>query len=138
LPIINKMYFGEVEEKTALEELTRYIKEHGTKKQIEKFFTYAPIQISIFGRRWFDKVNGNTYFSAIGMINGIEVVNINYEYGYGNQYEDRVVDELEKLGYFPGRVCYDNGCNESMWQYLRRCNFVYNSTVCDVTRKKDL
>lgn len=94
--------------------------------------------ITIIGRRWFDRVNGNTYFSAVGIINGIEVVQIPFEYGYGNQYEDRVYQELEKLGYCADVEHYNNGGREAFWRYCDRKRIIKYVTHSDVNRKKDL
>jgi hypothetical protein len=94
--------------------------------------------ITIIGRRWFDKVNGNTYFSAIALINGIQVAEIPYEYGYGNQYEDSMFNKLVGLGYCADREKYSNGSNERFWVYCDRKGITKYVTHSDVSRKKDL
>ena len=94
--------------------------------------------IVIIGRRWFDRVNGNTYFSANGLINGVEVISISYEYGYGEQYADRIYQELEKAGYLPDVIHHNNGSNEPLWQYCKRKGITKYTSVSDVSRKKDL
>lgn len=94
--------------------------------------------ITIIGRRWFDKANGNTYFSAVGLINGIQVVEIPYEYGYGNHYEDRIFTELEKAGYCPDVAHYSNGGSERLWNYCERKGITKYVTHSDVNRKRDL
>ena len=40
----------------------------------------------INGRRWFEKVNGNTYHSVNVWINGQHIGGVGFEYGYGDQY----------------------------------------------------
>lgn len=101
--------------------------------------------ITIIGRRWFDKINGNTYFSAVGLINGIEVVNIPFEYGYGDHYADQIdhyadqiFAKMEKAGYCPDVEHYNNSGSERLWQYCERKGLVKYVSVSDVTRKKDL
>ena len=94
--------------------------------------------ITIIGRRWFDRVNGNTYFSAVGLVNGVEVVNIPFAYGYGDHYQDKVFTELEKAGYCPDVEHYNNGSSERLWQYCNRKGITKYCTHSDVTRKKDL
>lgn len=94
--------------------------------------------ITIIARRWFDRINGNTYFSAVGVINGTQVVNIEFEYGYGNHYEDRIYQELEKAGYCPDVEHYINGGREAFWQYCNRKGITRYVTHSDVNRKKDL
>lgn len=94
--------------------------------------------ITVIGRRWFDRINGNTYFSAVGIVNGKEVVSIPFEYGYGDHYEDRIFQELEKAGYLPDVKHHNNGSSERLWNYCERNNITKYSTVSDVKRKKDL
>jgi hypothetical protein len=94
--------------------------------------------ITIIGRRWFDKINGNTYFSAVGLINNIEVTSIPFEYGYGDHYQDRVFTEMEKAGYCPDVEHYNNGASERLWQYANRKGIIKYCHVSDVSRKKDL
>lgn len=102
----------------------------------------APVKpgdnITIIGKRWFDRINGNTYFSAVGVINGVEVVNIPYEYGYDNHFIERIFDELQKLGYCPDREEYSNGSKEVFWRYCQDRNITKYTSVSDVGRKKDL
>ena len=42
--------------------------------------------IRIEGRKWFDKVNGNTYHSARVYVDGELVAAAPFQYGYGDQY----------------------------------------------------
>jgi hypothetical protein len=89
--------------------------------------------ITIVGKRWFQKTYGNTYFSAVGIVDGDVVAEIEFEYGYGDMYVQRIVEELAKKGYFPGieehqpayRYCLDN-------------KIKLTTLVSDVSRRKDL
>ena len=56
-------------------------------------------QITIIGRRWFDKVNGNTYFSSKIYVNNELVHTIGMTYGYGDQYEQNSLLWLKENGY---------------------------------------
>lgn len=95
--------------------------------------------ITILGRRWFDRINGNTYFSSVGLINGNEVAEIPFEYGYGNQYVDSMFNLLFKLGYCPDRETYNNNRGtEAFWKYCDRKGITKYVTHSDVNRKKDL
>ncbi len=94
--------------------------------------------ITIVGRRWFDRINGNTYFSAVALINGKQVAEIPFEYGYGNQYEHSMFNLLFKLGYCADRESYSNGSNEAFWNYCSRKGITKYVTHSDVNRKKDL
>jgi len=112
------------------------------KQAIEQQTEVTPIKsgdnITIIGRRWFDRINGNTYFSAVGLINGKEVVNIPFSYGYGEQYIYEVYKEMQQAGYMPDVEQYKNGGCKSLWQYAEDKGFTYYNTVSDVKRKKDL
>lgn len=55
--------------------------------------------ITIIGRRWFDKINGNTYFSSRIYVNNEEVHTIGMTYGYGDQYEYESLNWLKETGY---------------------------------------
>jgi hypothetical protein len=43
--------------------------------------------ILIEGRRWFDRINGNTYHSATVYVNNEIIGREPFEYGYGDQYK---------------------------------------------------
>lgn len=58
--------------------------------------------IFIEGRLWFDKVNGNTYFSNRIWINGKVIFEMPMEYGYDLQHLHRAIEHLQQRGYFEG------------------------------------
>jgi len=95
--------------------------------------------VTVIGRRWFDRVNGNTYCGATVLVNGVAVASFGPRYGYGSQYEQEAAAVLQELGYMPGREQYPNGGAEPAWRYFReRMGAAYYSTVTDVARKGDL
>lgn len=59
--------------------------------------------IDIQAKEWFDKVNGNSYFSAKVTVNyGMEnekSFTLPFQYGYGSQYEQESFSELKKQGF---------------------------------------
>lgn len=61
--------------------------------------------IDVLGKKWFDKVNGNTYFSARIIIDfqmeGEKIYYIPYEYGYGDQYLYTAFDYLASIPLLP-------------------------------------
>jgi len=63
----------------------------------------APITRSLFieGREWFDKVNGNSYFSARIWVDGGQVAILPFQYGYEDQYLYEAQNKLIELGYLP-------------------------------------
>lgn len=52
------------------------------------------------GRKWWDKINGNTYNSAKILVlkdnERIDCLNIDYEYGYGNDYLNRSINKIKE------------------------------------------
>lgn len=61
--------------------------------------------LDIKAKEWFDKVNGNSYFSAQVTINfGLgdqKIINIPFQYGYGNMYLQLTRDQLQIEDYLP-------------------------------------
>lgn len=61
--------------------------------------------IDIQAKEWFDKVNGNSYFSAVATIDfGKETekqINIPFQYGYGDHYIYQTFHELQTGGFLP-------------------------------------
>lgn len=55
--------------------------------------------IFIEGRLWFDKINGNTYFSNRVWVNGKIAFVMPFEYGYELQFLHRALNELKERGY---------------------------------------
>jgi hypothetical protein len=54
--------------------------------------------IFISTKRWFDKVNGNSYFAARVYVDGVEVARLPFQYGYERADEYAAVVELTALG----------------------------------------
>lgn len=90
-------------------------------------------KLELYGRKWFDRVNGNTCFSAIALHNGKEIARIDFDYGYGDQWlyeitKNLIVDQLQR-----GDLHY--------WQYIEQLenNGIAVFKACEnVTRKRDL
>jgi len=88
--------------------------------------------IQVIGRRWFERTNGNTYHSAVLLVNGEHIGKESFTYGYGDQYIQT------------GRAILLNAFNVAgldtqtpLWS-LRELGHKFNSSVSDVARKKDL
>lgn len=76
--------------------------------------------IDVDAKEWFDKINGNSYFSAVVTVNykmkGEKFFEIPFSYGYGNAYLDAAYSILKENGILSGsdtaslwRVCDENG-----------------------------
>jgi hypothetical protein len=51
--------------------------------------------LEIHAKEWFDKVNGNSYFSAVVTLDDDQIVELPFQYGYGDHYIDMAFKELE-------------------------------------------
>lgn len=96
--------------------------------------------LTIIGRRWFDKVNGNTYHSVEVWQDGKQLARAPFTYGYGQQYQQTALDLCVKLGLYPDTPAPHGS-------YLAYRQFVFSREsggdgnlfiVSDVRRKKDL
>jgi hypothetical protein len=87
--------------------------------------------ITILGRRWFDKTYGNTYHSVRAIVDGEEVVSVPFHYGYGDQYQQTAYNELVKVGALQEGIA-------SLSLYCREHDIALYTDVVDVVKKKDL
>ena len=49
----------------------------------------------VFGLKWWDKINGNTYNSSVIITPNGERINTEYDYGYGSSYYFKSVDAIK-------------------------------------------
>lgn len=77
----------------------------------------------IEGREWFDKVNGNSYFSARIWVDGGQVAILTFQYGYGDQYLYEAQKKLLELGYLP-----QENKNQGLWSIASELGFDFYSS----------
>lgn len=94
----------------------------------------AKVERSLFieGREWFDKVNGNSYFSARIWVDGGQVAILPFQYGYGDQFIYEAQKKLLELGYLP-----QEGKNAGLWTIARENGFDYYSAKTS-TKKSEM
>lgn len=67
--------------------------------------TNAISTVDIQAKEWFDKVNGNSYFSAQVTINfGMDserTIYVPFQYGYGSAYQTKSIEQLQKDSILP-------------------------------------
>lgn len=97
-----------------------------------------PQVVMVVGRRWFDRVNGNTYFSASMWVDGVAAEGIDYDYGYGEHYLDMALNKLEEAGLIPPRERHSHGGREAPWRWAERTGIRLVNDVSDVRCKRDL
>jgi hypothetical protein len=81
--------------------------------------------ISVIAKEWFDKVNGNSYFSARIQVNN-ETIYLPFQYGYDWHYIQQAGEVLRGANYILGdnydirRYCRDENINAS-FQKIENC-----------------
>jgi lipoprotein NlpI len=95
--------------------------------------------IDIQSKEWFDKVNGNSYFSANVTINyGLENqqnIFLPFQYGYGTHYEYVAVHELSKLKLIKKD---DNNPFFSLWKYCQDNKIILRKSKRENCLKREL
>lgn len=95
---------------------------------------------TIVGKRWFDRLAGNTYHSVEVYQEEKLLVRVPFAYGYGDGYKQTAFKELVRLGHYS-----DERTASGHYHDFRRFAFSKESDgdgnlflVSDVARKKDL
>ena len=102
--------------------------------ELVKSSMFKKISRSLFveGREWFDKVNGNSYFSARLWVDGGQVAILPFQYGYGDQFLYEAQKKLLELGYLP-----QEEKNASLWSIAENLGFDFYSSKSE-TNKRDM
>ena len=90
-------------------------------------------------REWFDRVNGNSYFSGVVTINygtkSAVVINLPFQYGYGSHYQDMafkaIIDNINKKS-------LKNIYSMSYWRYYNDNNIIYRHSMQTGCKKREL
>ncbi len=93
--------------------------------------------IDIKAREWFDKVNGNSYFSARIYINDQEVGILPFQYGYDDHYIDMATAYLHENGFIDSPR-HSNGSRGSLWRYCKDNNIRLTTTKQERCLKREL
>ena len=93
--------------------------------------------IDVQAKEWFDKVNGNPYFSEVITINygmaNEKTIDVPMQFGYGDHYRDIAFRILEKQGYVKPE-------NDRIphWQYYRDNKIIVRHSKHDNCLKREL
>ena len=92
--------------------------------------------VDVQAKEWFDKVNGNSYFSAEVTINygkkNEQSFYIPMQYGYGDYYRTAAFEKIkEQLGCFK-RV------NDSYWRAYEKYNIIARHSIKENCLKREL
>ena len=97
--------------------------------------------IDIQAKEWFDRINGNSYFSAQVTINfgmkTAKVIYLPFQYGYGSHYQDMSMKALIEKGFVKDAEISKNG-NEAIWLYCQRKNIILRYNKQDNCLKRDV
>lgn len=86
--------------------------------------------LNIEAREWFDKQNGNSYFSARIWIDGEIVHVLPFQYGYGDHFVSMAERWLIDNGYLTGLD------NEHLSTYARDHGFDYYTSKTDALKRE--
>ena len=93
--------------------------------------------LDITAKEWFDKVNGNSYFSARVTVNfgmkGERTIVLPWQYGYGDHYRDMAFKALQNAGIIP-----KTDERQSYWQYYQDNNIIASYSKHEGCLKRDM
>lgn len=87
--------------------------------------------LTVIGRRWFQRTYGNTYHSVRVIADGQEVGRVPFAYGYGDAWEQTARQMLTEKGLMPAS-------SDPLRLQCERMGVELHRTVADVARKGDL
>ena len=94
--------------------------------------------IHILAKEWFDRANGNSYFSVRIEVNGIEAGIIPMQYGYGNSYLDAANDFLSKNGTIDNPEKGHNMMREPLWRIAEKMGLALYTHKIERCLKREL
>ena len=94
-------------------------------------------KIHVEGRRWFDRVNGNTYHGAKVYADDILIGVAPFQYGYDSQYEESAYDVLDATSVL-AHESYSNGVPLTLRRACVAHGITLTTSHVDVTRRRDL
>jgi hypothetical protein len=90
-------------------------------------------RVHVNARRWFDKVNGNTYHSVAVSFPDGTTKTTPFDYGYGSHYEYTALKLV--AGDVPR---YENGNPIPPWRWYQDNGYLVTYDVVAVAKRKDL
>ncbi len=97
--------------------------------------------IDINAKEWFDKVNGNSYFSANITLNygtkSQKDYKLPFQYGYGSHYIDMANQYLIKEGLIEGKR-HENGSYPALWHYCKDNKIILRTSKEENCLKREL
>jgi len=96
--------------------------------------------IDIQAKEWFDKVNGNSYFSATICINyglkGQTHLELPFQYGYGDHYKHKAFKSIQKN--INKSILKNLPNNTSYWMFCDEHNIILRTSKQEDCLKREL
>jgi hypothetical protein len=93
--------------------------------------------LDITAKQWFDKVNGNSYFSARVTVNYAQddekTIYVPFQYGYGDHYRTVAFEALQKNGIIPPLQLM-----RSDWRYYQDNGIIARHSKQEKCLKRDV
>ena|ERR1039458_3596242 len=87
--------------------------------------------LNIEAREWYDRQNGNSYFSARIWVDGEIVHTLPFQYGYGDYFQQRATEWLTENDYLDGREPH-----EHMSTFAARLGFDFYTSKTDALKRE--
>ena len=94
--------------------------------------------LEVNAKEWFDKSAGNSYFSAVVVLDDVVVAELPFQYGYGDHYLDMASEKLDELGVIDNPRKGQNEMRESLWRYCQDNNIKLISHKRENCLKREL
>lgn len=89
-------------------------------------------EITVRGREWFDKVNGNSYCSARVYVTdtagNTDTIYVPFGYGYGDYYLQAAQEALHAAGVLE-LVKFPNGAHDPLWRVCQEQGIVLDAQI---------
>ena len=102
--------------------------------------------LDINAKEWFDKVNGNIYFSAVVIVDygtkKEKMLTLPLQYGYGDHYQYEAMTELVAKGLLPEFIKEGDTMRETNsiapWRYCQDNNIILRTSKQENCLKREL
>jgi len=101
----------------------------------EKSMKKRVIKFTVIAKKWFDRINGNTYHSVRCIRHSDGAVCVGpFQYGDGDHYRQTALDEMHKAGWLPKEYTRDHNAKwpeKTVFSYERENNYPILWTVSE-------
>lgn len=92
--------------------------------------------LTVIGKEWFDRANGNSYCAVRVFWNGDLVATAPFQYGYGEFYKQAAREALGEWMPPDTVVKYDNGIELPLWQIASNGGFTLDAWIISNQTKR--